>query len=121
MAVVVGDELTERGEQVALAMDEGVVQALAAGGADPPFRVCVRPWRLGWGAHDPHAFGGEDGVEGAAVLRVAVAEEELNRATRSPSSMTRSRACRVTHSPVGFGLAPSRCTLPVAIWMTNRT
>jgi len=41
--VVMGDVVAQCGEQVLLAVDEDVVQALAAGGADPAFRVRVGP------------------------------------------------------------------------------
>src|ERR1700716_2083057 len=44
----------------------------------------------------------------------------VNWAARSPRSMTRFRACWVTHSPVGLGVTPSKCTLRVAISMNEQ-
>jgi hypothetical protein len=39
--VVVGDVLAQGGEQVPFAVDEDVIQALAAGGTNPALRECV--------------------------------------------------------------------------------
>ena len=58
--------------------DQQPVQALRADGADEAFADRVRLRRAHRCLHDPDAFAAEDLVEGAAVLAVAVADQEAN-------------------------------------------
>ncbi len=53
--------------------DQQPVQALGADRTDPAFRECVRLERPHRRAQHLDAFSGEDAVEAAAELRVAVA------------------------------------------------
>jgi hypothetical protein len=57
---------------VGLVQDEDVVEGLAADAADHPFAVGVHPRGLRCALEDRHLLGLEDGVEGLAVLAVAV-------------------------------------------------
>ena len=57
------------------------VQALSAATGDPPFGDRVRPRCLHRCFDDPHADGGEYGVEGRGELGVPVADQELQAAS----------------------------------------
>jgi hypothetical protein len=81
--VVVANVFAQRGEQMLFAVDEDVVQALAAGGADPPFSECVRPRRSSRCPHDPYVLVGEHRVKRAGELRVPIADEKLEALGRS--------------------------------------
>jgi hypothetical protein len=74
--VVVGKVLGEHLSQVSFAVDEQVVGAFPAQGADPAFADRVCTGCLDWSLDDLDAFGGEDGVEAGGVLGVPVADEE---------------------------------------------
>lgn len=52
------------------------VQQLMTHRAHPPLRVSVRPRRPHRRPQDPHAFRGEDGVEGVSELRIPIANQE---------------------------------------------
>ena len=45
----------------------------------------------------------------------------LNRAARSPRSMSSLRACWAVHAPVGWAVTPRMCTRRVWISITNKT
>ncbi|MDQ1526229.1 MAG: hypothetical protein QOG18_842, partial [Microbacteriaceae bacterium] len=74
--VVVRQVLGEHLSQVSFAVDEQVVGAFPAQGANPALADRVRSGCLDWSLDDLDAFGGEDGVEAGGVLGVPVADEE---------------------------------------------
>jgi hypothetical protein len=70
--VVVRNVFCEHYSQAAFAVDEQVVGALAAQGADPAFADRVGPWRLDRSLDDLDVIGLEDGIEAGGVLGVSV-------------------------------------------------
>src|SRR6266571_5650302 len=68
----------EHAFEVASVEDQQPVEALRTDCSDEALRDCVRLRRSDRGFHDPDAFAAEDFVEGAAVLAVAVADEEAD-------------------------------------------
>lgn len=72
VAVVMGGVLGQHGGEVSLVDDQEAVGALAAHGRDPALGVRVR---LGRGADDLDAGGGEYGVERGAELRVPITDQ----------------------------------------------
>ena len=77
--VVVREILGEHDLEVAAVEDKESVQALPADGTDESLGDRVGAGRLDRGLDNPDALGGEDGVEGAGELGVAVADQELDR------------------------------------------
>jgi hypothetical protein len=84
MSVVVLGEDAEHAFEVVAVDDQKPVEALGAGGADEALgeRVCLR--RSHWRLDDLDSFAGEDGVEVAGELAVAVADEEAKRRSLLP-------------------------------------
>lgn len=78
--VVVPLVLGEKFSSVCLVEDQNVVGHFTVEGFDDPFAVGVHLRRLGCAGEDVDVFGLEDGVGGGRVLRVAVAEQEAERA-----------------------------------------
>jgi hypothetical protein len=78
--VVVPLVLGENLSSVCLVEDQNLVVHFTAEGSDDPFAVGVHLRRLGCAGQDVHVFRLEDSVEGGRVLRVAVAEQEAERA-----------------------------------------
>jgi hypothetical protein len=78
LAVVVVDEDADDVLKLAAVEDQQPVQALGTDGADEPLRDRVRLWCSQRRLHDPDASAAEDLVEAAAVLGVAVANEEAD-------------------------------------------
>ena len=72
MRVAVIGVLAKNQQQVPLASNQHLVQALAAGTADPAFGDSVRPRRLDRCLDDPHADRGEHRVEGGGELGIQV-------------------------------------------------
>ncbi len=72
--------------------------------------VCLQAAaRSGRGEHDLDAFGGEDRIEAAAALGVAVAEQEADAERGVVVRIhTRLRACCVTQVASGVALTPPR-------------
>lgn len=93
--------LAEDQPQVLFAADQHPVQAFAAGAADPAFGDRVRTRCPHRGLDDPYADSGEYRVEPDGELSVSVTDQELEDASVILKSMSRLRACWVTHSPVG--------------------
>src|SRR5450755_4102109 len=73
--VVVGVSAEDR-SQMPFVVDEHPVSAVGPRCAYPSLGVAIRPRRLWWDLHYFHAFAGEDLVEGAGELGVAVPDEE---------------------------------------------
>jgi hypothetical protein len=69
----------EHYSQVAFAVDEQVVGALAAQGADPAFADRVGPWRLDRSLDDLDVIGFEDGIGAGGVLGVSVPDQKPDR------------------------------------------
>jgi hypothetical protein len=78
LAVVVVDVDAEHVFEVALVEDQQPVEALRTDCSDEAFCDRVRLRRSHRRLHDPDAFAAEDLVEGAAVLAVAVADQEAD-------------------------------------------
>lgn len=72
MPVIERLELAERVQQVGLVPDQGTVEEFAPAGLHPTFHDRVHPGNADAGSDDLNALGGEDGVERAGVLAVAV-------------------------------------------------
>src|SRR5437764_4170398 len=79
VAVVMADENAEDALEMALVDDQEPVEAFGAGGADEALgeRVCL--WRSHRCLDDLDSFAGEDGVEVAGELAVAVVDQEAKR------------------------------------------
>ena len=106
--------------------DEHPVEAFAAHGSNPALSVGVSARRTNRSLDQPDPFAGEDLVEGAGELGVAVTDEELHLPFSSgrPAGVTsacRLRACWVTQSPAGLGVIPARCTRRLFSSMKNST
>src|SRR6266571_3445519 len=76
LLIEVADVDAEDVLELAATEDQEPVEALPAHAADPAFGVGVRVRRLDRRSDDLDAFAAEDVVEGAAVLRVAVVDQE---------------------------------------------
>ncbi len=76
LGVVVLDVDAEDPFEVAPVEDQQPVAALGAHGANETLGNGVRLWCADRGAHDPDLFAAQDLVERAAVLAVAVADQE---------------------------------------------
>src|SRR6266581_2062802 len=74
--VVVADIDPEYALELAAIEDQEPVEALPPCAADPALNVRVRVRRSDRSPDDPHRFAVEDGVEGAAELRVPVVDQE---------------------------------------------
>lgn len=102
MGVVVRGVLGKDRLEMAPADDEHPVEAFASEGADDAFTYGVRSWGADRCLDDPDGLGGEHGVEGSGVLRVAVPDQELDR-TRVLAELHTEVAGLLGH-PVGDGL-----------------
>src|SRR5690348_8699869 len=110
MMIVVALELAQHDCGVALVGDQNSVEYFAADGADKAFGDRVRA-RCTHRRLDDLAFdGGEEGVEGGGELAVTVADQDRKRRWASSRSMSRLRACWVSHAPVGCAVTPRMCT-----------
>lgn len=78
LGVVVLDVDAEDPFEVAPVEDQQPVAALGAHGANETLGNGVRLWCADRGAHDPDLFAAQDLVERAAVLAVAVADQEAD-------------------------------------------
>lgn len=76
LSVVVVDVDAEHAFEVAAVEDQQPVETLATHRADKALRDRVRLWRPHGRLYDPDAFAAEHLVEGAAVLAVAVTDQE---------------------------------------------
>ncbi len=121
MSVVVRDVSIQDRSQVAAAEDKDPVGAFAPDRANPAFGESVRAGRAYRRTDDHDLFRGEHGIETSYELGVAIPNQERSWSTRSPRSMSRLRACWVTHDLVGWAVMPARCTLRVPSSRKNRT
>lgn len=78
MRVVMRGVLTQDVQRVSSVKDQHVIEDLPPQASDESLRVTVDLWGPTGGEHDLDAFGGEDGIEAATVLGVAVAEQEAH-------------------------------------------
>src|SRR6266545_587737 len=76
MRVVMRGVLTQDLRQVSSTQDQHVIEHLPPHASDRSLDVAVGLWGPVRSEHDLDGFGAEDGIEAAAVLRVAVAEQE---------------------------------------------
>jgi hypothetical protein len=86
--VVVREVLSEHLPQVSFAVDEQVVGAFPAQGANPALADRVRPGCLDRSPEDLDAFGSEDGVEAGGVLGVPVPDQEPKRCLEAHEQVT---------------------------------
>jgi hypothetical protein len=142
LAVVMVDVDAEHAFEVALVEDQQPVEALRTDCSDEALRDRVRLGRSDRRLHDPDAFAAENLVERAAVLAVAVADEEAGpwseksrprlrdllsrsrmkkRTPWSEKSRPRLRACWVTHAPLGLLVQPASQTRRLLWAMKNST
>jgi len=107
--VVVGGVHGKRPAEMSLSEDQHSVGELGAHSQYEPFGVAVRsraPWR---DLDHLDARIREHRVERACVLPGRSRTRNRNRATCSPRSMTRLRACCVVHGPSGCSVTPRTC------------
>jgi hypothetical protein len=83
-----------------------VVEAFAPQGADEAFRDRLRPRRSDRAVDDPDVRAGEHRVEGGVNVLSRSRIKKRNWAAWSPRSMSRLRACWVTHASDGVGGNP---------------
>ena len=119
--VVVIGVLSQHGLQLSASEDEHPVQHLTPNGADPSLRVGIRPWRPHRRAQHLDPFSGKDRIERRGEPRIPIADQKPEPADAIASSMSRFRACWVTHAPAACGVTPSTWTRRVAISITNST
>jgi hypothetical protein len=123
LVVVVPHVLVEDSRKLASTSDQHPVQALLPDRPHPALgeRACVR--RLDGRRDGLDAVGGEDVVEGAGELAVAVTNQEprRGRALRSGRSVESSRARWTTQDPFGWRVTPARRTCRVPSSMKNKT
>src|SRR5437773_12407377 len=74
--VVVAGVFAEDRSEMPFVVDQHPVGALGSCGVNPPFGVTVGSWRPRRGLGYLHALVGEDLIEGAGELGVAVPDEE---------------------------------------------
>jgi hypothetical protein len=119
LAVVVVDVGAEHAFEVTAVEEQQPVQTLGAYGPDEALRdrVCFR--RSHRRPHDPDALAAEDFVEGAAVLAIAVADQEPDAALGEvEAEVTRLLG---DQSPPGFFVQPASQTRRLACAMKNNT
>jgi len=121
MSVVVREVGIEDRGEVVVAEDQDPVGAFAPEGTDPAFGESVRARRACRRADDCHLFRGEHGIETGDELGVAITDQETQLFEPSSRSISRLRACWVTHDPLGWAVMPARCTLRVPTSRKNRT
>ena len=76
MSVIVPGVGPKHCPQMGFAVDQHPVRALSPYRPYPAFGITVRPGRPRRNPHDPHALAGEDSIEHAGELGVAVPDEE---------------------------------------------
>jgi hypothetical protein len=76
VCVVVIDELAEHVLEVATVQDDEPVEAFSADGADEALGDRIRLWRAHRRLDHVDVFAGEDGIEVARVLGVAISDQE---------------------------------------------
>jgi hypothetical protein len=96
-----------------LVVDQEPVGAFASDGTDPAFGDRVRPRGERVGVRITRAPSKVNVIEDTLELRTAVPDEEPHAFGSFIQTMTRLRACWVTHAPVGFAVTPAICTARV--------
>src|SRR5271165_6932131 len=80
VSVVVADVGLQHSPQMRLVVDQHPVSALGPDGPYPALGVAIRPRRPRRRLYDPYALAGQDVIECDGELRVAVTDEEPERA-----------------------------------------
>ena len=88
--------------ELGTAEDQQPVEALPSCATDPALDVRVRVWSTDRRPDGLHPVAVEDGVEGAAELRVTVVIKNCGRWPRSSRSISRLRACWTIQAPSGL-------------------
>jgi hypothetical protein len=119
LAVVVVDVDAKHAFEVTAVEDQQPVQTLGTYAPDEALRdrVCLR--RSHRRPHDPRALATDDFVEGAAVLAVAVADQEPDALLGEVEAEV--ARLLVTKSPLGFLVQPANQTRRLACAMKNNT
>ena len=116
IGVLAGDE-----PQMAFTSDQHPVQAFAAGAADPAFGDRVRRGACTGVLMMRTPTAANTASKAAVNLASRSRMRNLRVAAGSPGSISRLRACWVTHGPVGLAVMPARCTRRVPCSMKNNT
>jgi hypothetical protein len=95
--------------QVPLAEDQRPVRQLPAEAPMTPADG-VHPWRPRQDRYDPRSFRLEHLPERGSEDRIAIMNQEPQRAGAVPGSMARLRACRTAHPPARCAVTPARCS-----------
>jgi hypothetical protein len=119
--VVVRSVGREGPAEVSFSEDQHAVGEFGADGQHERFGETVRPRTPRRDLDDLDARIGEHRVERGRELSGAVADEEPDCATCSPSSITRLRACWVVQSPSGCAVTPRTCRERSVTSSANRT
>jgi len=120
MLVVMPHVDTQHALEMAAANDQDPVEATRPDRSDPAFGVGVRVGCPNRRADHLDPLGTEDLVEAAAELRVAIVDQKPER-LRSPSCISRLRACCAVQPPSGFGVQATYSIRRVASEMKNST
>jgi len=108
VVVVMVDILGQYRPQLPAAHDQHPIQQLPPDGADPPLGVGVGPRCPHRRAQYPDSLGREDRVERVVNFVFRSRSSNRKRPPRSSSTMSRLRACWVTHAPAGCGVTRAR-------------
>jgi hypothetical protein len=119
LAVVVVDVDSQHAFEVTAVQDQQPVKTLGAHGPDETFGDRVRLRRPERRLHDADAFAARDLVGGAAVLAVAVMNQESDALVEEVE--TEVARLRVTQAPVGFMVQPASQTRRLACVTKKRT
>jgi hypothetical protein len=84
----------------------------------PRMRFTTSPYRH---LNDPDTADRERSIEAGHELGISLARQALTWLARSPSTMVRSRACWVTHSPVAYAVNHQATPGDESSFMKNRT
>ena len=117
VAVVVPRVLGQDFPEVLLAVDQQVIETLAAQRSHQPFRDRVRPWRPDRSLDDPRAIAGEYLIEGRGELAVAVADQELEAVRPLAEVHEQIAGLLGGPGPVGWAVTPRMWT--VRVWISN--
>jgi hypothetical protein len=83
--------------------------------------VTIGPWRPRWGLDHLHALAGEDLIEGAGELGVAVPDEEADGAGSVCEVDEQVAGVLRGREPSGWAVTLRMCTCRVATSMTDKT
>src|SRR3954452_4807210 len=109
LGVVVRGVGGKHAAEVSFPEDQHAVGDLGADGQYEAFGEAVRLWTPWQDLDHLDTRVRQDRVERGRELSGSIADEEPNRPTCSPRSITRSRACCVVQGPAGCAVTPTTC------------